>query len=478
VIVIFAALMAAAPAFAQSLGGVWYWYDSPSCSVEVDGSGSVIAVTNEVGEREGAYQDGPFIVVPGWGDLVGEISPDQLVIHWYNDTYWTRPGAPQPQQPPPLDAPPPPTPGPYVGGSWWFNGPCAIEAGGNALAIRVTNEVGEQELAQQSGSLIFVPEWNGLVGQIADDGLSIAWSNGTTWTRTPPSSDAPLPDAPDGSDEGDPEFADDPEVPDLSLIIPDEDDAAGTRQAATFYIAQVKHNQTVRLTILVHDRFGQVVRNQIATAWVFAASGIGHNHPVTAAAPSIGRIETPISCNTGGDGNQCRVHFRSGPIGAVVFIAAALGFVAPVSGAGPLAAMVYVGNPLARLEDFPASSHYVLVGSTSLHPENHFCTVDFCNRMIRVADDYYARYGASLAFNDMSLARGGLFDINGDWKPPHKMHDKGTNVDIRANGKPNSIPPRGSAEARWLVSRITQIVGKVPQYDNATDADTIHLHVN
>ncbi|MBI4667999.1 MAG: hypothetical protein HY747_02255 [Elusimicrobia bacterium] len=40
-----------------------------------------------------------------------------------------------------------------------------------------------------------------------------------------------------------------------------------------------------------------------------------------------------------------------------------------------------------------------------------------------------------LGINDMSLPRGGLFDICSDWQIPHRGHRRGTSVDIDRNGE-------------------------------------------
>ena len=53
---------------------------------------------------------------------------------------------------------------------------------------------------------------------------------------------------------------------------------------------------------------------------------------------------------------------------------------------------------------------------------------------------YKAKYGLPVIFNDSSLERGGRFDANGNWSTPHTYHCRGTEVDVRANGAPGSIP--------------------------------------
>jgi hypothetical protein len=37
-----------------------------------------------------------------------------------------------------------------------------------------------------------------------------------------------------------------------------------------------------------------------------------------------------------------------------------------------------------------------------------------------------------LNINDISLERGGLFDIKGNWSPPHKTHREGRDTDVRS----------------------------------------------
>ena len=45
---------------------------------------------------------------------------------------------------------------------------------------------------------------------------------------------------------------------------------------------------------------------------------------------------------------------------------------------------------------------------------------------------YFDEYGEKVGINDMSLPRGGLFDLNGDWITPHQTHREGKNADIRS----------------------------------------------
>lgn len=47
-----------------------------------------------------------------------------------------------------------------------------------------------------------------------------------------------------------------------------------------------------------------------------------------------------------------------------------------------------------------------------------------------VAQDYLLLSGITLSANDMSLPKGGLFDIRGDWDTPHSSHREGRDADI------------------------------------------------
>ena len=72
--------------------------------------------------------------------------------------------------------------------------------------------------------------------------------------------------------------------------------------------------------------------------------------------------------------------------------------------------------------------------ATPTHPDNHYGTTSFVAKLQAVAAIYYINYpnlpNNRLAFNDISLQKGGLFDIGATWTPPHSEHRNGTNVDM------------------------------------------------
>lgn len=70
------------------------------------------------------------------------------------------------------------------------------------------------------------------------------------------------------------------------------------------------------------------------------------------------------------------------------------------------------------------------------HPDNHYLTLTAISRLAVLATLYHAKYPdfAVLHLNDASLERGGIFDLNHNWRSPHWEHCRGAVIDIRANG--------------------------------------------
>jgi len=84
-------------------------------------------------------------------------------------------------------------------------------------------------------------------------------------------------------------------------------------------------------------------------------------------------------------------------------------------------------------------------GATAAHPMNHFGTPFMVGSVIPgLAADYFAQRQGTLGINDMSLPKGGLFDLNQQWnnRGGHNLHRYGTSVDIngaQTNGAPVAI---------------------------------------
>lgn len=95
------------------------------------------------------------------------------------------------------------------------------------------------------------------------------------------------------------------------------------------------------------------------------------------------------------------------------------------------------------LQALPSGSNYQLVGSTGSHPTNHYGTAVANNGLVNIASAYAAQYpGSTLNYNDMSLERGGLFDIGppygSHWQTPHVEHRFGRNCDVGTSNVPSN----------------------------------------
>jgi hypothetical protein len=84
------------------------------------------------------------------------------------------------------------------------------------------------------------------------------------------------------------------------------------------------------------------------------------------------------------------------------------------------------------------SDYFELTGATDDHTaaNNHYGIPGLIDALEGISRTFYNRYSLNsandyiLAYNDMSLPFGGLFDINGNWRNPHQTHREGRNCDI------------------------------------------------
>lgn len=79
-----------------------------------------------------------------------------------------------------------------------------------------------------------------------------------------------------------------------------------------------------------------------------------------------------------------------------------------------------------------AAKGYSLVGGNQWHPDNHNVTPQLEAQLQQIGLAWHkaCANSAALPYNDMSLPWGGVFDLNGDWKSPHKSHMFGNNADV------------------------------------------------
>jgi hypothetical protein len=101
-----------------------------------------------------------------------------------------------------------------------------------------------------------------------------------------------------------------------------------------------------------------------------------------------------------------------------------------------------------------------------------------------------ALVAVTLRYTDASLERGGLYDINSDWIPPHSYHRFGRDLDIAKRGK-NAAGDEfvGGQEVRVNVESIlralmtaldTSEVNVPPEFPlggGVYDEDSLHYHI-
>ena len=105
---------------------------------------------------------------------------------------------------------------------------------------------------------------------------------------------------------------------------------------------------------------------------------------------------------------------------------------------------VFVG--LDNLVGMIEQDNYRFIGTTTSHPKNHFGTVRTVTGLGRIAQDYNNEYynggipplSEKIAYNDMSLAFGGKFDLDRKWlnSSSHHEHREGINCDVRSRNIP------------------------------------------
>jgi hypothetical protein len=100
-----------------------------------------------------------------------------------------------------------------------------------------------------------------------------------------------------------------------------------------------------------------------------------------------------------------------------------------------------------------ASGDYVLIGQRTEHPSNHWGTPSSLAlqaslaKYMRLVGNHVDPTGILvLRYNDMSLTKGGLFDIDGGFVPPHFSHRQGIDVDVDdvfgLTGNPDEVSPK------------------------------------
>ena len=198
----------------------------------------------------------------------------------------------------------------------------------------------------------------------------------------------------------------------------------------------------------------------------------GHNHSSTR--PAGAPFDT--TGNTGFDGDQFRIPHRWPQVGGPLQIrfwalhdscgstdSSQVDFVYCLAAAPlvpPAPCPPCVGTPFnIPAPEFPLmapGSNYDLVGDIPPHPVNHYGLAGMQSALAAVASEWKAQFPNAvttkkLAFNDMSLMYGGVFDINQNWvSPGHCGHRAGMECDFKTTHLGPAVPVPPLPERKFL----------------------------
>lgn len=207
--------------------------------------------------------------------------------------------------------------------------------------------------------------------------------------------------------------------------------------------------QTLPLTIFCVDLLtGQVINNcTVNIAWQPQALSGGHQHDDPSRPKGTFQ---PTTGNTGTSGLPTT--YTSHEISGVINVT----LTGTDPNGNPLVPTTFtIGVQIDGLISLAAGANFQLVGQTATHPDNHYGLATMNATLVNLANSYAAAFpGQTLAYNDMSLVTGGLFDIGAGWSKPHASHRLGNDADLRFP------PPTQRRRARQLIyaSGITLII--------------------
>lgn len=130
------------------------------------------------------------------------------------------------------------------------------------------------------------------------------------------------------------------------------------------------------------------------------------------------------------------------------------------------------------LKKMPSGSayNYILYGTpspSSYHREKFWGTQNLIDALIDVSAEYKKACptAAKLQITSMSLPWGGLFDIHGNWAPPHRTHRSGENADIR------KWVVKKSNRAKLIEIMCSKVKDKQVYSEGDADGEENHYHL-
>lgn len=152
----------------------------------------------------------------------------------------------------------------------------------------------------------------------------------------------------------------------------------------------------------------------------------GHDHDGNRPTGAL----TPATVNTGRT-NQAKFRYRSSIVGGEEIISLTV---------GSKVVDVHIDVMVPGFVELPASPNYQLIGATTTHTiaHNHWGRPETVQALQDIAAEFEAYKVANnhpnwpiIEYNDMSLPRGGVFDISTPWHGPHEEHRTGRSCDFR-----------------------------------------------
>jgi hypothetical protein len=231
--------------------------------------------------------------------------------------------------------------------------------------------------------------------------------------------------------------------------------------------------QNKRLTVIPVDQFGRRTRfvGLRIEATMDSAPG-GHlqvlgKHSTPPAVPAWPSNST--TCNTGSSG-ECDITMGTGNVGGkkqIRFLVESVNgfFVTPYALNTVLE--VYLSVDSGRtLDPLYPSTLYKFIGDSDWHPSNHWGRSSFNQKLTNLANLYSAAYPSfeKLCINDMSLPRGGKFDVDGSYTGSHESHQTGQDADIKTLSHATSpcmsgIPWQQPGVRSWLSMNLAAVFG-------------------
>ncbi|MFL5494369.1 MAG: hypothetical protein ACJ8DC_08310 [Gemmatimonadales bacterium] len=168
----------------------------------------------------------------------------------------------------------------------------------------------------------------------------------------------------------------------------------------------------------------------IIDGWTAEAAPQTGGHVHDAASKPVGTWN-PVSGATSGDG-VWTTNFTAPPFAGTANLRYRVTGATRCTGTAQVAVTYSIVVP--GLVALGASAEYDLIGQTSTHPDNHYGVQSFVAKLQSLASTFRSKYQSKLAYNDMSLASGGWFDLSAGWGGAHAEHRVGRNADLRTNG--------------------------------------------